>query len=129
MTNKQLTYGKSAIKTGFVGVPDRLSMYGQNFIDVPNMSAVDQITLINSEANQCRGWYEPVYSDNSKYLPIPPKEATAEMLYNDNCFLDKELAYFYPYIEFIFEDYSSELKFFETSSLAKTYMEQNNIKY
>jgi hypothetical protein len=82
MTNKQLTYGKSAIKTGFVGVPDRLSMYGQNFIDVPNMSAVDQITLINSEANQCRGWYEPVYSDNSKYLPIPPKEATAEMLSN-----------------------------------------------
>lgn len=73
------------------------------------------------------------YYFGDKFLRMMPdgssKEATAEMLYNDNCFLDKELAYFYPYIEFIFEDYTSELKFFETVSLAKTYIEQNKIKF
>lgn len=82
MTNKQLLYSKNAIKTGFVGIPDRLSIYGQNFADVPNLSKIDQITLINQDANKCRGWYEPIYTDDSKYLPIPPKEATAEMLVN-----------------------------------------------
>lgn len=68
-----------------------------------------------------------------KFLRMMPdglsKEATAEMLYNDNCYLDNELAYFYPYIEFIFEDYSSELKFFETVSLAKTWMDTRKIEY
>lgn len=73
------------------------------------------------------------YYFGDKFLRMMPdgssKEVTAEMLYHDNCFLDKELAYFYPYIEFIFEDYSSELKFFETVSLAKTWMDARKIEY
>ena len=86
-----------------------------------------QINFYEKKQNPCYYYFDYKFfrmtSDGSAAL------ATIEMLHNDNCFLDKELAYFYPYIEFIFEDYSSELKFFETAYLAKTYMEQNNIKY
>lgn len=86
-----------------------------------------QINFYEKKQNPCYYYFDYKFfrmmSDGRSEL------ATIEMLQNDNCFLDKELAYFYPYIEFIFEDYSSELKFFETAYLAKTYMEQNNIKY
>lgn len=86
-----------------------------------------KINFYDKRQNPC------YYYFGNKFLRMMPdgtsKEASAEMLYNDNCYLDKELAYFYPYIEFIFEDYSSELKFFETVSLAKTWMDTRKIQY
>lgn len=86
-----------------------------------------QINFHEKKQNPC------YYYFGNKFFRMMPdgssQKVTAEMLYNDNCYLHNGLVYFYPYIEFIFEDYSSELKFFETVSLAKTYMEQNNINF
>lgn len=60
--NKLLKYGKSSTKIGFADS-------GTNFYDSAIASRSEQINELNTLANGCRWWYEPIFSNESKYLP------------------------------------------------------------
>jgi hypothetical protein len=70
-----LKYSKDAVTVGFVGKPDMaggysFNHYGQNFADAIDRTVQEQVDLVNSKANNCRGSYEPVFASDSKYLPV-----------------------------------------------------------
>jgi hypothetical protein len=69
--NKLLKYGKSSTKIGFADS-------GTNFYDSAIASKSEQINEINTIANGCRWWYEPIFSNESKYLP------TSEVMVDTN---------------------------------------------
>lgn len=60
--NKLLKYGKDSTKIGFADS-------GSNFYDARIPTKSEQINHVNTIANSCRWWYEPVFSNESKYLP------------------------------------------------------------
>ena len=60
--NKLLKYGKGSTKIGFADS-------GSNFYDASIPSKTEQLDYVNGIANSCRWWYEPVFSNESKYLP------------------------------------------------------------
>ena len=67
-----IKYSKNAIIKGFTGIPDQFALYGQDntFVgDVPK-TIQEQVTQINSIANDCRDWYKPIFSGESQYLPV-----------------------------------------------------------
>jgi hypothetical protein len=54
----------------FAAIPDTYAQWGQNFYDGGVQPVQQQIDLINSRANECRWWYEPIFKDDSKRLPV-----------------------------------------------------------
>ena len=72
MDNKQLTYAKGAIKVGFADQPvsEPYSLYGQHFADFDPKTPQEQVCTVNNIANNCRDWYSPVFSNESKSLPV-----------------------------------------------------------
>lgn len=67
-----LKYSKNAVIKGFTGIPDQFELYGQNntFVgDIPK-TVQEQVNEINMIANDCRGWYKPIFSGESQYLPV-----------------------------------------------------------
>lgn len=62
----------SGIKS-FVGIPDTLDIPMHKFNDEPDRTPLQQKDSIHMVANKCRAWYEPVFGDESKYLPVSKK--------------------------------------------------------
>lgn len=60
--NKLLKYGKGSQKLGFADASN-------NFTDSKIASREQQIDYLNNTANNCRWWYEPIFANESKYLP------------------------------------------------------------
>ena len=60
--NKLLKYGKGSTKLGFA---DSRSNFYNSYVS----PRAEQIDELNTLANSCRWWYEPVFSNESKYLP------------------------------------------------------------
>jgi hypothetical protein len=61
--NELLKYSKDSVKLGFADG-------GNNFYDSNIASASEQVDLLDSLANNCRWWYEPIFSNENKYLPV-----------------------------------------------------------
>jgi len=74
MTNELLKYSSTSNKVGF-------AIGGDPFVDSALKPRVEQIDQINTIANNCRGWYEPIYVTEHKYLPVSTQEEleTAQM--------------------------------------------------
>jgi hypothetical protein len=67
-----LKYSKNAVIKGFTGIPDQFALYGQNntFVGGTTKTVQEQINEINMIANDCRGWYKPIFSGESQFLPV-----------------------------------------------------------
>jgi hypothetical protein len=61
--NELLKYSKDSVKLGFADG-------GNNFYDSKIASASEQVDLLDSLANNCRWWYEPIFKNEHKYLPV-----------------------------------------------------------
>ena len=61
--NELLKYGKDSVKVGFADM-------GNNFYDASYPPKDVQINRVNTIANTCRSWYEPIFASDSKYLPV-----------------------------------------------------------
>jgi hypothetical protein len=86
--NELLKYGKDSVKVGFADS-------GTNFYDASYPPKDVQINYVNTLANNCRSWYEPIFASDSKYLPVsdasitsaidltqPPQESKNNVLMN-----------------------------------------------
>ena len=63
-TNKQIEYAPNDKVKSFTDIETN------QFGDYLGRTAQQQIDQINYTANQCRWWYEPVFADDHKFLPI-----------------------------------------------------------
>jgi hypothetical protein len=70
--NKQLRYDKDVVKVGFSA-----DGVNTNYANVPP-TPQDLKNYIYTLANKCRANYEPIYVDNTKYLPVSPATTQAE---------------------------------------------------
>lgn len=70
-----LKYSKNAVIKGFTGIPDQFALYGQDntFVGTTQKTIQEQVDSINTIANDCRDWYQPIFSGESQYLPVSNK--------------------------------------------------------
>ena len=71
--NELLKYSKDSVKLGFADG-------SSNFYDSKIASASEQIDLLDTLANNCRWWYEPIFSNEHKYLPVSKSSDTTTMV-------------------------------------------------
>jgi len=75
-----LKYSKDAVIKGFSGSDQfvQTSMFADDIVKTP-LQRVDEI---NTMANDCRDWYEPIYADERKYLPVStsPSSTSASVI-------------------------------------------------
>jgi len=75
-----LKYSKDAVIKGFVGVPDKFPIFGEEalkFTDTPNKPRQQTINELFQMANNCRWWYQPSFADDTKYLQTKPVDVGA----------------------------------------------------
>lgn len=63
-----LTYSKNAVIKGFSG-SDAIIRTGQFANDV-EMTPAQRVNEIYTKSNDCRGWFEPSFADETKYFPV-----------------------------------------------------------
>jgi hypothetical protein len=68
-----LTYSKDAVVKGFSNFEQHNGSFADDVLRTPE-ERIDEIFTI---ANRCRGWYEPVFKDQSKYLPVSTNSASS----------------------------------------------------
>ena len=71
--NTQLTYGKDAQKVGFA---DSKSYFTGDLVNSPS----EKQDYIFNMANNCRGWFEPIFENESKFLPVKNPDVTISTL-------------------------------------------------
>ena len=71
--NELLKYSKDSVKLGFADG-------GNNFYDSKIATASQQVDLLDSLANNCRWWYEPIFSNEHKYLPVSKSSSDNTMV-------------------------------------------------
>lgn len=54
----------------FVGIANSLHIVDAKFADELDRTPLQQKDSVHMVANKCRAWYEPVFSNESKYLPV-----------------------------------------------------------
>ncbi len=89
----------------FVGIPDTYELWGQNFYDGGVKPVQEQVNLINSTANNCRWWYNPIFKDDSKYLPVSNDSATI-VVKNPIDLIDELKSQVQPSVQSKKEDYT-----------------------
>lgn len=78
----------------FVGVQNTLDIVNAKFADDVQRTPLQQIDSVHMVANKCRAWYEPVFSNESKYLPVSKKtKATVEVVINPRPVQDNSWIY------------------------------------
>jgi hypothetical protein len=68
-----LTYSKNAVIKGFVGLPDhQFKIFGEDntFADEVIATPQQRVNEINSMANNCRSNREPIFANESQFLPV-----------------------------------------------------------
>jgi hypothetical protein len=76
MTNELLKYSSTSNKVGF-------AVGGDMFVNSALKPRVEQIDKIDILANNCRDWYEPIYVNEHKYLPVSTQESLETMPMED----------------------------------------------
>lgn len=72
-----LKYSKNAVIKSFSASNEFVG--NANFADDVSKTPLQRVDEINAKANNCRGWYEPTFADESKYLPVS-KDGTAVVI-------------------------------------------------
>jgi hypothetical protein len=67
-----LKYSKDAVIKGFTGMPDQFKLYGQDnqFADAVFRTPEQRVNEINAMANNCRWNNQPIFADESQFLPV-----------------------------------------------------------
>lgn len=73
-----LKYSKNAVIKGFAG-SDAFIKTGK-FADDVVVTPEQRVNDINQKANCCRDWYEPIFANESKYLPVKTKVEAAVVM-------------------------------------------------
>lgn len=66
---KQLQYAEDVVFKGFAGFPAQ-NPFNNNFLNDSRRTVQEQINYLFGIANSCRKDYKPVWSGETKYLPI-----------------------------------------------------------
>jgi len=66
-----LECSKNAVVKGFSNFEQHKGSFADDVLRTPE----ERIEEIFTIANRCRGWYEPIYADQSNYLPVSKKAA------------------------------------------------------
>lgn len=74
-TNMSLKYSKNAVIKSFSASNEAVG--NAQFADDVTLTPLQRVDEINTQANNCRWWYEPTFADESKYLPVS-KQADAD---------------------------------------------------
>ena len=67
-----LTYSKDAKIKGFVGIPNEFKIFGEDNTFAGEVMATPQqrVNEINSMANNCRWNNQPIFANESQFLPV-----------------------------------------------------------
>lgn len=66
-----LKYSKNAVIKSFSASNEAVG--NAQFADDVTLTPLQRVDEINTQANNCRSWYEPTFADESKYLPVSKK--------------------------------------------------------
>ena len=67
-----LKYSKDAVIKGFTGIPNQFKLYGEDntFTDEVVRTPQQRVNEINAIANNCRMFNQPIFADESQFLPV-----------------------------------------------------------
>jgi hypothetical protein len=67
-----LKYSKDAVIKGFTGIPNQFKLYGEDntFADAVVRTPEQRVNEINAMANNCRWGNEPIFADETQFLPV-----------------------------------------------------------